>query len=774
MAHTGTILLVEDDESMLYGIRDLLEVGDLGYQLNVLTAVNGREALALLETHTPDIIVSDIMMPLMDGLRLLTEVRKRPELADIPFIFLTARGERHEIQQGRLSGAALYITKPFQTLELLELIKTQLDRKLELEHTRKQHINTLKKGVLQILNHEFRTPLTYVTAYYEMLADSVNKYADTDNFQEYLRGIRAGCVRLNRLVDSFIAVLELRSGEAQRRFEQNARLIVDLDDLLLEVIENNRAQAELSQLRIEYRPAAELPPVWGDPKSLQVIFQHLLENAIKFSSRRFVRRPGTAVTIETAVVADELTISFHDDGVGLPTYMQNRVFDLFVQYNRDQLEQQGAGAGLPIAKGLVQLHGGRLELESEENVGSTFRVVLPVGEDRLAALPHSQRDKRATILLVEDEHFLLEGLHELLVISDIPYELHILTANNGQVGLRRMAEQTPDLIISDIMMPVMDGYTFLREVRTNPYWLQIPFIFLTAKEEPADVHMGLRSGVEEYVTKPYDSDELMGLVIKQLDRSHQMKLAMSRSFDDLKRGIIELITPDFQVPLASVTKYSSELDQQISETRTDEELKTSLEGIQSSSIRLSRLIEDFISLAELKTGEAETAYSLRVCEMADVSHLLVEAGQLAGEAAMAKGLAIVYEAQNNLPSLTGDRVMLLDCLNRLLEIGLSYDLPQTSNAIVLSSTLNGNEVWLSLRFPYTLPVRERASLLVFMNQDRFMAGVGDEAVIQPQAQTEQSPALSIVQGYMELHNGRLHLSHLADSFTFNLILPTTQ
>ena len=135
MRRTVTILLVEDDKSMLFGMSDLLQVVDIDYEVVVQTAGNGQEALERMEKTTPDLIVSDIMMPLMDGFQFLTEVQKKPAWANIPFIFLTARGEKHEIHKGRLSGAALYITKPFQSMDLLELIKTQLDRKFQLEHT---------------------------------------------------------------------------------------------------------------------------------------------------------------------------------------------------------------------------------------------------------------------------------------------------------------------------------------------------------------------------------------------------------------------------------------------------------------------------------------------------------------------------------------------------------------------------------------------------------------------------------------------------------------
>jgi len=753
---------------MLYGMSDLLQVVDIDYEIVVLTASNGQEALHLMEQITPDLIVSDIMMPVMDGFEFLAEVQKSQPWSNIPFIFLTARGEKHEIYRGRLSGAALYVTKPFHSVELLELIKTQLDRKFQLEHTHEQHINNLKKDILQILNHEFRTPLTYVTAYYEMLADSVNTYASTDNFQEYLRGIQAGCLRLNRLIESFIMVIELRTGEAQEDFLHNAQRIDYIDQIIQEVISHNQGKAAQNALQIEYTPRSDLPAVFGDAHSLATIFHQLLDNAIKFSSRRLTPTPGTVVKVSTAVSENELAIAFQDFGVGLPQQMQTQVFDLFVQYNRDQLEQQGAGVGLTIAEGLTKLHHGHIDLQSEENVGSTFTVSLPIYSEW--SHPASNDEKSSTaaaILIVEDDQFLLEGLQELLEIHNSQYKLTIYTATNGQQGLEVLARHTPDLIISDIMMPIMDGYAFLREVRKNPEWLQIPFIFLTAKGERGDIHEGLRRGVEEYITKPYDSDELLGLTIKQLNRHFEMKRIMSRSFDVLKRSIIELITPDFRVPLASVAKYSGEFEQQIVEARTDDDLKASLLGIQTSSMRLSRLIEDFIALAELKTGEANMAYDLRMSTISDIGLLLYETGQLFESQAMQKGLKITCPLTEDLPEILGDRVTLTNSIQRLLDVGLSYYRPSLNNANIELTAVylpKEQEVQLSLQFPFPLPPEEEATItqLLAVNDLELMTA------------SHHLPGLSIVKGYLNLHNGRLLLRTSPTHFTFCMAIPSKE
>ncbi|MCA9927193.1 MAG: response regulator, partial [Anaerolineales bacterium] len=196
-----TILLVEDDLSMLDGIKDLLEMApleaeDMLYHVSVITAYDGFQGLTQAREHSPELIISDIMMPKMTGHEFLHELRQNPDWLQIPFIFLTAKGEKSDYEEGRLKGADLYITKPFDSDAFLEQIKTQLHRSLKLKALQQQHIEDLKKHILQILYHEFRTPLTYVTAYYEMLEDGVDRPAEV--VREYLRGIQAGCIRLTR------------------------------------------------------------------------------------------------------------------------------------------------------------------------------------------------------------------------------------------------------------------------------------------------------------------------------------------------------------------------------------------------------------------------------------------------------------------------------------------------------------------------------------------------------------------------------------------------
>lgn len=764
----ATILIVEDDQSMLDGMNDLLEIADLGYTITVLQANDGQMALDVMSNHEPDLIISDVMMPQMGGYEFLNHVRANPDWIQIPFIFVTAKGEEPDIRKGRLSDADLYITKPFVISELLTLIHAQLDMAYERKAARRRNIDSLKKNILQILNHEFRTPLTYVTAYYEMLADSLKEFTDGRNYREYLRGIQAGCLRLTKLVDDFIRVMELRSGEAQANHIAQAKPFSNLAELLKMVVAAHQSDSDESRYRIEGHIPDKLPTIFGTPEGITNIMERLLSNAIKFTE------PGASkinhITVTATVKGKNIQIEVADEGMGFPAHMKSQIFEPFVQYNRGILEQQGAGTGLAIAQGLVQLHNGRIEAESYEGTGSKFTITLPVYKrqklnDASSEFGFADDGKpTATVLVVEDDRNLLNGLEDLLTIFDGKYRLNVLTALNGVAALEEIQKQIPDLIISDIMMPQMSGYEFLLHVRENPQWLHIPFIFLTAKGEKQDEYEGFRRGVDEYITKPYDSDDVLRFVEKQLDKHFHNQNLIAQSFDDLKRSIINLITPDFRTPLASVSEHSDELSKALQDANTDSDLKHSLRGIQDNSLRLTHLIEDFISLAELKTGEAWTAHSLKAYPLPNLGSLLFETCQTFKQQFEAAGWLLEMSTITDMPKVEADWSTLQEAIERLMMICLQCTINgQAKNEMILSlySRKSGNvEIVISVSGHVEDETVARFNEILTHDEPDLLE------------YPEFGPSLYIAKGYIALHKGQLLFSRgKKDGYHFAIQLP---
>lgn len=756
-------MLVEDDIALLEGMVDLLEISEIGYDITVHTATDGREGLRVLVDQTPNLIISDVMMPNMDGLTFIERVRENPNWVHIPFIFLTAKGTKQDLLEGRLKGADLYITKPYDTFELVQLVKSQLDRAFQLELSREKRKDTMSRNIVQLLNHEFRTPLTYVTAYYEMLASGfLNE--DEENIREYLRGIQVGAIRLSFLVDGLITVMELRTGQKDSEFETIAEPITDLSELIQVTCENVIRFHQSSNLKVHYDIPEVLPLVYGARNDLKIVFSRLLDNALKFSLIKRSRNPEIWIT--ASAIGDEVRLSFRDNGIGFPHHVTKRLFELFYQHNRELFEQQGAGVGLTIAQGLVELHGGRIEVASAEGVGSTFTVVLPVYGDgpgvELAPEKSSEQKRKATILVVEDEWFLLEGLKDLLEILDGNYELQIITATNGEEGLKRIAEQQPDLIISDIMMPRMDGYEFLENVRQNPAFLHIPVIFLTAKGEREDIMRARQRGVEEYITKPYDSQVLFKLVLSQLDRYFQTQGVIAQNLDEIKRGILDLFLPDFQLPLMSVTDYAQLLVDSLEKVQSDEELIDYLRGIKIGSSQIRQMVEDFVFLVELDAGEASSNFGTRV-KPGDVNQVIAEAIRKCILEMGEEGLKVTSKLSRSIAPVALDYPTLRMGLDRVLKAAIMLGNGRKTKMLEIMSNQQGSEV--------LIVIGSRGGELSQEKIDRINALMKMDGPTVLELSTFD-PGLPVVKGIIGLHRGQIILdSDPLGGYRFEIRLP---
>ncbi len=370
MSTKGRILIVEDDLHLMEGIREILDIH--GY--DVLTATNGEEGLALLQDQPepPDLILSDIMMPHMNGYQFFQAVREQQRWTQTQFVFLTAKGERDDIMYGKGLGTDDYVVKPFDAEDLLTTIDAKLRRRRQLDQFLEHEIAELKRKVLTIINHEMRTPLTYVVAYSDMLNRDAEELT-VEDMRAFLRGINAGANRLRRMVENFILLVELQTGEAQRTYEWRSDTLTNYHALLYVVEGKYRDVAEEKDVTIALEIADDLPPVRADREYLSAAIECLLDNALKFS-----KEPGLTVTLQAYREGNHVCISVIDQGRGIPEEELQHIFEAFYQIDRDQYEDQGAGSGLAIVDGVVRLHSGHMSVESTFGKGSTFTIHLPL------------------------------------------------------------------------------------------------------------------------------------------------------------------------------------------------------------------------------------------------------------------------------------------------------------------------------------------------------------------------------------------------------------
>jgi signal transduction histidine kinase len=363
------VLVVEDDIHLLEGIRDILELD--GYA--VLTAENGNHGLEVLHNQStpPDLIVSDIMMPKMDGIQFLKEVRKETRWLDIPFIFLTAKGEKADYQRGMRLGVDDYVVKPYDPGDLLVKIQSRLERLRDLRRAHSEVMANLKRQILTILNHEFRTPLTFVVAYADMLNEPGTQLSQQE-IMAYLKGVSGGAERLRNLIENFILLVEIETGDIKSTFNWRKRKVENLNELFTTARDRIKPLEEQKPRDVQIQIADGIPAFEADPEYLTIAIGHLLQNAIKFSD------PDKPVVTGAHVNDNYLHLWAKDEGRGIPKTELENIWQSFYQIDRARNEDQGAGAGLTIVRGIAELHGGTVNVTSEPDKGSTFEIIIPL------------------------------------------------------------------------------------------------------------------------------------------------------------------------------------------------------------------------------------------------------------------------------------------------------------------------------------------------------------------------------------------------------------
>jgi len=266
------------------------------------------------------------------------------------------------------------LIKPFDAEDLLIAVKSKLERIGGIADHHRGVVSGIKRSILTMLNHEFRTPLTMVVAYADMLNESRNNIEDMDEAELmlFLKEMSTGADRLRHLVENFILLVELETGDAKKTFDWRAGP-VDNVGAVVQATYDQKFGLETVQHTCELDIADNLPTIHADREYLRVTVRELLDNAIKFTDD-----PGKVIKAKVYADDNMLYLTVVDQGRGIPQAEIDKICDSLYQINREQFEDQGAGSGLAIVRSMMDLHGGKLHIESEPNNGSTFLLSFPV------------------------------------------------------------------------------------------------------------------------------------------------------------------------------------------------------------------------------------------------------------------------------------------------------------------------------------------------------------------------------------------------------------
>ncbi|MBL8146703.1 MAG: response regulator [Anaerolineae bacterium] len=360
------ILVIEDDTAIRDTVTDVLEFA--GY--SVLKANNGISGLEMAQAETPDLILCDIMLPGLDGYGVKLALNNAPQASSTPFIFITARSTREDFRQGMTLGADDYLTKPFSSRELLDVVATRIARYQQIAVSRATDLEALREYINLTLPHELRTPLTSMLGYLTMARDGVDTL-NSDAMRDMLGQVERSSMRLHHLIERYVAYAQLRLISTNPELIAALREVGDEMPLGLALRHTAEGQAELAGRKADLHLDVQLGSAAIVGEHFERLITVLLENAFKFSE------PGTPVTLTGRAEPPVYLITIRDRGRGM-TPDQIRRIGANVQFERRTYEQQGVGLGLAMAYQIVHIYGGSLLLESKPGEGATARLELPL------------------------------------------------------------------------------------------------------------------------------------------------------------------------------------------------------------------------------------------------------------------------------------------------------------------------------------------------------------------------------------------------------------
>lgn len=384
-------------------------------------------------------------------------------------------------------------------------------------------LDSVKTTFFENISHEFRTPLTLIRL---PIKDAIDN--ETSLSKEHKMVVYDNTKRLQYLIDDLLMMAQLESNKiTQNQTIQNP----------IGQIENLFSQFEFyaERKKIRYSKDIENSSLLAkyDRKVVDKVFSNLVTNALKFCPE------NGEVKVNAKIVKNELILSVSDNGIGLSSSEQVKIFDRFYRVEGGSNTEAGTGIGLSLTKRLLVLNNGSINVESTKGVGSVFTAVLPLEISTESAsinteesnlidayeLHENQSDEsellidnnnKPILLIVEDNINLQRYLQ-----TDLANEFRIYTANNGAEGLKKALEVVPDIIVSDWMMPEMSGIELCKAAKSNSITSHIPVLLLTAKSQVEDKIEGYETGADAYFSKPFDLNELKAR-IKGLLKQRQL------------------------------------------------------------------------------------------------------------------------------------------------------------------------------------------------------------------------------------------------------------
>jgi len=568
-------VLVVDDEEDIHSVTRMALKG-FTYQdkdIEFLDTFSGEESKPVLKEN-PDIavILLDVVMETNTaGLDLVKFIRDElgnrftqiilrtgypgyaPEREVIVSYGINDYKTKTELTSFKLFTLILASLRAYRSITELEGLRLDLENKVkerttELEQKNLQimEMDQMKTRFFNNISHEFRTPLTLILSPLENMAAEKGSLKPEP---KQIDRMHRNALRLLGLINQLMDLSKLDAGSLKLELTEG-----DLVKEVKSIVTGFVPLAERKDIKFRYMLPEKPIKTFYDADKLEKILSNLLSNAFKFTPEK-----GTIdCKMEYLEKTDkkktpEVRITVKDSGKGIPPEQSEKIFDRFYQVE-EQKEGGGTGIGLSLTRELVDLLHGKISVESKPEKGSCFTVTFPVGKDHLkksefVMLKPGDKQDRVLIpeLMEEEERAILEEFDEeeedgkpiLLVVEDnadvrahiyenLNAEFHFLEAADGEEGLKKAIEKIPDLVVTDLMMPWKDGVEMTKELKTNECTSHIPVIMLTAKANVESKIEGLETGADDYITKPFNIDELKARITNLIEQRKKLRERFSQ------------------------------------------------------------------------------------------------------------------------------------------------------------------------------------------------------------------------------------------------------